>query len=86
MEEREYRVKVQVPSQHWNCDDGASATLLVDPDNLKNVRSEKQLELIGALSARIEEAKDIGRQTMALDAIAASGGDDAMTTVERKAR
>jgi chromosome segregation ATPase len=90
---------------------------------------EKQLELIRALSARIEEAKerrnrrvellgalalhvaslrarvtetpseirqisdnvralcdDIGRQTMALDAIAASGGDDAMATVERKAR
>jgi hypothetical protein len=34
---REHRVKVQVPSQHWNCDDGASATLLVDPDNPKNV-------------------------------------------------
>jgi hypothetical protein len=34
---REYRVNVQVPSQHWNCDDGASATLLVDPGDPKNV-------------------------------------------------
>jgi len=32
----EYRVTLEVPDQHWMIDDGASATVLVDPANPKN--------------------------------------------------